>query len=175
MGDLITTTAELESACGSARECGYLSLDTEFVFRQTYFARLGIVQLGTADGCWAVDCMKGLDATCLGSLLADANVVKILHDARQDLTLLRRFTVANPCSVFDTQLAAAFTGFRSGTGLQKLLFEAIDVGLAKTETCTDWTIRPLSVSQVRYALDDVRYGWRWDAVGREMAEKFGVD
>ena len=157
MGDLITATAELNSACETARECGYLSLDTEFVFRQTYFARLGIVQLGTAGGCWAVDCMKGLDHSCLGAALADEHVVKILHDARQDLTLLRRFTGATPCSVFDTQLAAAFAGFRFGIGLQKLLFEAIDVGLSKTETCTDWTIRPLSDAQVRYALDDVRY------------------
>lgn len=157
MGDLITTTAELVSACETARAGGYLSLDTEFVFRQTYFARLGIVQLGTSGGCWAVDCMKGLDHSCLGAALADGCVVKILHDARQDLVLLRRFTGVGPRSVFDTQLAAAFAGFRSRIGLQELLFEAIDIGLSKTETCTDWTARPLSDAQVRYALDDVRY------------------
>ena len=157
MGDLITTTAELVSACETARAGGYLSLDTEFVFRQTYFARLGIVQLGTSGGCWAVDCMKGLDHSCLGAALADGCVVKILHDVRQDLVLLRRFTGVGPRSVFDTQLAAAFAGFRSRIGLQELLFEAIDIGLSKTETCTDWTARPLSDAQVRYALDDVRY------------------
>ncbi len=157
MGDLLTTTAELSSACDAARRGGYLSLDTEFVSRQTYYPILGIVQLATVDGCRAVDCMKGLDKSSLGAALSDNGIVKILHDARQDLILLRRFTGANPLAVFDTQLAAAFAGFRSGIGLQKLLFDALDVGLPKTETCSDWTLRPLSDAQVRYALDDVRY------------------
>ena len=83
--------------------------------------------------------------------------MKILHDARQDLALVKRYTGASPKNVFDTQLAAAFAGFPSGIGLQKLLFEALDIGLAKTETCTDWTRRPLSEAQIRYALDDVRH------------------
>ena len=54
-------------------------------------------------------------------------------------------------------LAAAFAGFASGMGLQKLLFEALKVGLPKTETLTDWLQRPLTPEQVEYALDDVRY------------------
>lgn len=157
MGDLITTTAALESACDSAKTGGFLSLDTEFVWSRTYLPQLGIVQLGTMDGCLAVDCAKCLDQSSLGKAVEDAGIVKILHDARQDLVLIRRYTGANPANIFDTQLAAAFAGFPSGLGLQKLLFETLDVGLAKTETCTDWTQRPLTDAQVRYALDDVRY------------------
>ena len=157
MGDLITTTAALEAACEKAKNCGHLALDTEFVWRHTYLPQLGIVQLGADGDCRAVDCAKGLDPSPLGRAVADEGVVKILHDARQDLALVKRYTGASPKNVFDTQLAAAFAGFASGLGLQKLLFETLDVGLAKTETCTDWTRRPLSEAQVRYALDDVRY------------------
>lgn len=157
MGDLIVTTAALEAACEAARSGGYLSLDTEFVWRQTYLPQLGIVQLGAGGECRAVDCAKGLDPSPLGAAMADECIVKILHDARQDLALVKRYTGASPKNVFDTQLAAAFAGFPSGIGLQKLLFEALDIGLAKTETCTDWTRRPLSEAQIRYALDDVRH------------------
>ena len=157
MGDLIVTTAALEAACEAARSGGYLSLDTEFVWRQTYLPQLGIVQLGAGGECRAVDCAKGLDQSPLGAAVADECIVKILHDARQDLALVKRYTGASPKNVFDTQLAAAFAGFPSGIGLQKLLFEALDIGLAKTETCTDWTRRPLSEAQIRYALDDVRH------------------
>ena len=157
MGDLIVTTAALEAACEAARSGGYLSLDTEFVWRQTYLPQLGIVQLGAGGECRAVDCAKGLDQSPLGAAVADEGIVKILHDARQDLALVKRYTGASPKNVFDTQLAAAFAGFPSGIGLQKLLFEALDIGLAKTETCTDWTRRPLSEAQIRYALDDVRH------------------
>ena len=154
---MIRTTAELTEACEKARACGVLSLDTEFVWRCTYRPQLGIVQMGTPADCWALDCLTGMDVAALRSLLEDESVVKILHDARQDLTHLHHYAGAAPRNVFDTQLAAAFAGFPGGIGLQKLLFEACDVGLPKTETCTDWTQRPLSEAQVKYALDDVRY------------------
>ena len=157
MGDLIRTTAELGEACGRARADGVLSLDTEFVWMRTYRPQLGIVQMGCREGCWAIDCLTGLDTSALKALIEDEDVVKILHDARQDLTHLHHWTGACPQNVFDTQLAAAFAGFSHGIGLQKLLFEAIGVGLPKTETRTDWLQRPLSDAQVRYALDDVRY------------------
>lgn len=157
MGDLIKTTAELRAACEKARVCGSLSLDTEFVWMRTYRPQLGIVQMGAEDDCWALDCLTGMDVSDLKDLIEDPSIVKILHDARQDLTHLWHYTGAKPQNVFDTQLAAAFAGFPRGIGLQKLLFEACDVGLPKTETRTDWLQRPLSEAQVKYALDDVRY------------------
>ena len=154
---MIRTAADLESVCDSARDEGILSLDTEFMWRSTYRPQLGLVQGGTRSVCGAVDCLAGFSPASLGAALADPSIVKILHDARQDLTHLRHYTGGTPVNVFDTQLAAAFAGFQGGIGLQKLLFEAIDVGLPKTETCTDWSRRPLTDAQVRYALDDVRY------------------
>ena len=157
MGDLIRTTAELGEACRRAKADGVLSLDTEFVWKRTYRPQLGIVQMGCREACWAVDCLTGLDTAELKVLIEDEDVVKILHDARQDLAHLHHWTGAVPQNVFDTQLAATFAGFPHGIGLQKLLFDAIDVGLPKTETLTDWTQRPLSDAQVKYALDDVRY------------------
>ena len=154
---LIRDKGALESVCAKARAESLLALDTEFVWTRTYRPQLGIVQLGCRAANEAVDAMCGMDVTPLGELIADASVVKILHDARQDLSHLRHFTGACPHGIFDTQLAAAFAGFPAGIGLQKLLFEAVGVGLPKTETCTDWTRRPLSPAQVAYALDDVRY------------------
>lgn len=155
---MIRTTGELEAACRVARERGVLSVDTEFVWMRTYAPQLGIVQIGAdEEHCWAVDCMTALDTAPLRGLLEDASVVKILHAANEDLMLVNRYTGALPRNVFDTQIAAAFAGFQHGIGLQRLLQETIDVGLAKTETRTDWTQRPLSEAQVKYALDDVRY------------------
>ena len=154
---IVRTTPALSAACAAAAAEGVLALDTEFVWNSTYRPRLGLVQLGCRAGCWALDCFAGLNAESLANLVGDASTVKVLHDARQDLSLIRHYCGAEPRNVFDTQLAAAFAGFPSGMGLQTLLFEAIGVGLAKTETCTDWTRRPLSPAQVEYALDDVRY------------------
>lgn len=153
----IRSTPALQAACEKARLEGILALDTEFVWRSTYRPQLGIVQLGCAADCWALDCQTGVHVEALRELVESAAVTKILHDARQDLLYLHHYTGAWPVNVFDTQLAAAFAGFRVGIGLQQLLFDAINVGLPKTETLTDWMHRPLTAAQIDYALDDVRY------------------
>lgn len=154
---IIRTTPDLEAACAKIRADGILSLDTEFVWRNTYYPQLGIVQLGNRSECWALDCQTGTHTEALKSLMEDSAVVKIFHDAHQDLAHLRHYTGCRPTNVFDTQQAAAFAGFRSKIGLQKLLSEVLGVDLPKTETQTDWTHRPLTEAQVEYALDDVRY------------------
>ncbi len=157
MDGMIRTAAELEKICAGAKEEGLLSLDTEFVWRSTYRPQLGLVQAGTRSLAGAVDCLAGFSPAKLGEAIAEPSIVKILHDARQDLTHLRHYAGSAPKNVFDTQLAAAFAGFQAGIGLQKLLFEAIGVGLPKTETLTDWLHRPLTAAQIEYALDDVKF------------------
>lgn len=157
MASLVRTTNELETVCAEIRADGLVSLDTEFVWKSTYRPQLGLVQMGSRSRAWAVDCRSALDTTALKSLIEDESVVKILHDARQDLQHLRHWTGAMPVNVFDTQLAAAFAGFPAGLGLQKLLVETIGVELPKTETLTDWLRRPLTDAQLSYALDDVKY------------------
>ena len=154
---LIRNTPALNEACARAKASGVVALDTEFVWNRTYRPVLGLVQIGANGVCQALDCLQGTSPQSLGDIIADASVVKILHDAHQDLEHLWHYTGAKPLNVFDTQCAAAFAGFPSGIGLQKLLQEAINVGLPKTETLTDWTQRPLTDAQVDYALDDVRY------------------
>lgn len=157
MNTLVSDTIELDKICRELKR-GPVALDTEFVWKRTYRAKLGIVQFAGQDGqCGALDCVFCTNALPLGDLIADSSVIKILHDARQDLEHLRHYTGANPKNVFDTQLAAVFAGFPAGTGLQKLLSETLGVNLPKTETLTDWTQRPLTDAQLEYALDDVKY------------------
>ena len=155
---LIRNTPDLKEACGALVAGGVAALDTEFVWRASFRPHLAIVQMAGADGvCRALDCQLGTDVAPFAAVVSDPSVVKILHDARQDLELIHHYSGAVPVNVFDTQLAAGFCGHPSNLGLQKLLFEVLDVGLPKTETCTDWSQRPLTDAQVRYALDDVRY------------------
>lgn len=155
---LIRNTPDLKEACAALVAGGVAALDTEFVWRGTYRPHLAIVQMSGADGvCRALDCQLGTDTAPFADVLADPSVVKVLHDAHQDLELIHHYASATPVNVFDTQLAAGFCGHSANLGLQKLLYEVLDVGLPKTETCTDWSQRPLTDAQVRYALDDVRY------------------
>ncbi len=158
MGAMLKNVFEFQALCAAAREAGWIALDTEFVWMRTYYAEMGIVQLGVAGGeCRIFDCRRGMSPGALGELLASDGTVKILHSARQDLLHLHHYTGCSARRVFDTQVAAAFAGFANGIGLQKLLAEGLNVNLPKSETRTDWTQRPLTAEQIEYALDDVRY------------------
>jgi ribonuclease D len=140
------------------RAGGVAALDTEFVWDRTFYPTLGLVQLAAADGdAWLWDALSPASPSPLAALLEDDGTVKILHDAKQDLTLHARYCGATPRNVFDTRIAAGFAGLSSTTSLQQLLRDMLGVELAKTETRTDWTRRPLSPAQLEYALDDVRH------------------
>lgn len=155
---LVTTVDGLNHAVEEGRRGGVIGLDTEFVWERTYYPRLGLIQLSTAAGrCYLIDTVELTELSPLGALLSDPDIVKVLHDAPQDLTILKRATGGVPVNVFDTRVAAGFCGYRASLSLQDLLRELLEVKLEKSETRTDWVKRPLSQRQVDYAIDDVRY------------------
>lgn len=155
---MITTPEELATLVERALHAKCVAIDTEFVWERTYYPKLGLVQIGLSeDDCVLVDAVACDDLTPLGALLATPDVVKILHDAQLDLTILRRVTGTAPRNIFDTRRAAGFVGLGATISLGALLHELLGVQLAKTEARTDWLRRPLSPEQRAYALDDVRY------------------
>ena len=155
---LIQNEAELEILVRRAKQTDAVALDTEFVWERTYYPQLGLIQLALSDEeCFLIDPLAIQNLQPLGQLLSDRGVVKILHDAPQDLAILQRATGATPQNIFDTRLAAGFSNLPATLSLGNLVKELLDIDLAKDETRTNWLQRPLSDEQVRYALDDVRY------------------
>ena len=155
---MIDTAAALDALCQRARQHDAVALDTEFVWERTYYPGLGLVQVGLGgDDVHLIDTVTLDDLRPLGALLDDAGVVKVLHDATQDLQILARATGARPRNVFDTQRAAGLVGLSATTSLQDLVEWGAGVHLEKGETRSDWLRRPLSDRQVHYAEDDVRY------------------
>ncbi|MBI91925.1 MAG: ribonuclease D, partial [Gemmatimonadaceae bacterium] len=156
---MIVDQDALREQIEAAWAAGQVAVDTEMVWERTFFPALGVVQLGLdRDRCTLVDTVA-LEGQLgdLGRLLADGQTQKILHDATQDLSILKRATGASPSNVFDTRAASGFAGLASTISLRDLLVELFDIELDKTETRTDWLQRPLADKQIGYAEDDVRY------------------
>jgi len=154
--ELITSIERLEEVTTLILKKSAVAVDTEFFWERTFYPILGLVQLATDDGsCWLVDTVKISDISALAPVLEAKSIVKVLHDAPQDLGILSRATGAQSCNIFDTRVAAGFAGFESTCSLQSLLRETMDIELSKAETRSNWIKRPLSESQLRYAAGDV--------------------
>lgn len=153
----IKSNEELEELCAHIAKEPYLALDTEFVWTKTYFPNLGIIQIASEKEAFIVDYVTITDFSSLKKILEDPSVIKIFHDAYQDVSIVNMCTGARSVSIFDTQVAAAMTGLGGALSLEKLLIKMEGITLPKTETRTDWIRRPLKEAQIEYALDDVRY------------------
>jgi ribonuclease D len=84
-------------------------------------------------------------------------VIKIFHAGGQDLEIFYRVCGHAMAPIFDTQVAATLAGFPQQVGYGALVHEMLDVKLDKGDSYTDWGKRPLSDTQIEYALNDVRY------------------
>lgn len=156
---MIQTVEQLKEVMDEVREAGVVALDTEFVWERTYYAQLGLVQLGLSrDRVFLIDPVALKDLSLLGEVIADPGVVKILHDAVQDLMILRRATGGHdPKNIFDSRTAAGFVGLSSTLSLRDLVYHYCKISLNKTQTRTNWVRRPLSEQQIEYAKHDVYY------------------
>jgi ribonuclease D len=158
----ITTTAELAAYCEEARKHPYVTVDTEFLRERTYYSKLCLVQLAmpgtTDDNAVLVDPLAdGISVAPLLELFKDTNVVKVFHAARQDLEIFFVEAGVFPEPLFDTQVAAMVCGFGEQVGYETLVRKIAKQSLDKTSRFTDWSRRPLTDAQKKYALADVTH------------------
>jgi len=154
---LITKESALRELCGKVEKAKRCAIDLEFVPERTYEPVLCLVQVATEDGANLVDPLALTDLSCLWDALNGDDMLVILHAGSQDLDLIYSMSGSVPQNVFDTQIAAGFAGFGYPVGYGKLLNQLLGVSIAKSESFTDWTTRPLTDSQIEYAVDDVEH------------------
>ena len=96
--------------------------------------------------------------TPLGGVLSDERVEVVLHSGDHDIRSLDRDWSFRVTSLFDTSIAAAFTGM-DRLGLATVLESSLEISITKDKKLqrSDWTIRPLKPKSLRYAADDVRH------------------
>ena len=153
--ELVASERELDAVASAFGAEPDVALDTEFVFERTFWPRPGLVQLATRSEIALVDVIAIRDLAPLSDLLRSPGATKIVHSGSGDALVLERSTGVRPAPVFDTQVAAAFAGLGSSLSYGALVEALTGTKLDKHETRTDWTRRPLSPEQLRYAAEDV--------------------
>lgn len=158
----LTTTEQLAEFCARARQFDYVTVDTEFLRERTYYSKLCLVQLAVPgegpEDAVLVDPLAGdLSMAPLYELFRDETVVKVFHAARQDLEIFYVDAGVIPTPLFDTQVAAMVCGFGEQVGYETLVRKIAKEQLDKTSRFTDWSRRPLTEAQKKYALADVTH------------------
>jgi ribonuclease D len=158
--DLITTTDALAAACTRLAAHPFVTVDTEFLRETTYYPKLCLIQMAGPDpaDAFLIDPLaEGISLEPFMALMADPNVVKVFHSARQDLEIIWNLGQLVPTPLFDTQIAAMVCGYGDSVSYEQLVNDLAKARVDKSSRFTDWSRRPLTDAQLTYALSDVTH------------------
>src|SRR4029077_19199556 len=118
---LIAENAALTDFCQRQRQAKFIAIDTEFMRDKTYWPQLCLVQIAGPQEAAAIDTLApGIELNSLFELMADANVTKVFHAARQDVEIFFHLTGKIPAPLVDTQVAAMVCGFGDSVSYETL-------------------------------------------------------
>ncbi len=148
-----------------------VAVDTETMGLKPHRDRLCLVQMSSGDGhAHLVQLIppvlggRGFDCPNLARLMADPDVVKLMHFARFDVAVLQHSLNITVAPVRCTKIAAKLIRtFTDKHGLKDLCKELLGVELSKQQQSSDWGSTELTSEQLAYAASDVLYLHRlWD-------------
>ena len=112
--EYVTSEAGLREAVSAAAGSRRVGLDTETTGLDPHRDRLRLLQLATPERVWVMDAWQVGALDPLGQLLADASILKILHNAAFDLKFLRAAGLRRVAGLADTMLAGQLLAFGLG-------------------------------------------------------------
>ena len=154
----ITATSELADACRRMAKHPFVTIDTEFLRETTYYPLLCVAQMASAEEAVVIDALApGINLAPFYELMADEMAMKVFNAARQDIEIVWHAAKLIPHPIFDTQVAAMVLGYGDSISYDQLVQRITGDTLDKSHRFTDWTRRPLSEAQLRYAISDVTH------------------
>jgi ribonuclease D len=154
---LLSTDAAIAALANTYGHVEIIAADTEFNRTSTYRPQLCLIQMASGENDSLVDMLAATDFTVLRELFTAAPGLKLFHAAKQDLEALLLNLGWLPNRILDTQIAAGLLGYPPQAGYGTLVEELLGRQLDKAATRSDWSKRPLTAAQLRYARDDVIY------------------
>ena len=156
--EVVTQPAQLNAAVHDLAASKVLALDTESNSRHYYPEQFCLFQIASPNKVYIVDTIALPDISPLKDVLADDSIEKVIHSADYDIRSLDRHAGIRVRGVYDTSIAARFTGAMR-LGLDTIIKDMLGLDIEKSKTLqkSDWGRRPLSNEALDYAAGDVRY------------------
>jgi ribonuclease D len=155
---LIASNDELAQKCARLEQHAFITVDTEFLRETTFWPKVCVIQIASDLEAVAIDALApGLDLAPVFALMANPDVVKVFHAARQDIEIIWNLAKLIPTPLFDTQVGAMVCGYGEQVSYGELVQSICKVTIDKSPRFTDWSRRPLSEAQIEYAIKDVTH------------------
>jgi ribonuclease D len=145
---------EIYQLIGSSKA---ISIDTEFVRRDTYFPILSLIQIKTDYHDLIIDALTGINLLPIKHILANSAILKIFHAPREDLFIFYHLFKELPQNIFDTQLAANLCQLGNFLSYSDLCYKICGTVIDKQYQKANWLQRPISSEMLNYAIKDVEY------------------
>ena len=154
--DLVTTAAGLQSLAAELEGETVIGVDLEADSMFHFQEKVCLVQIAAVQRNAIIDTIAIRDLTPLKPLFRNPDIRKVFHGADYDVRSLFRDFEIRISSLFDTQIACRFLGFKE-TGLEAVLKQMFGVSVDKKYQRRDWSLRPLPPEMLDYAAGDVSY------------------
>ena len=156
--EVVSRPAQLGVAIQEIADSRAIALDTESNSFHHYPEQLCLIQIATGHKVYIIDTISLKELDPLKAVLVDDSIQKVIHGADYDIRSLDRHYGLRIRNLFDTSIAARFTGITQ-FGLAALARDILGVTINKSKRLqrADWGRRPLSAEALEYAANDVRH------------------
>jgi len=156
--EIVSQPAQLGVAVQGMAGSRDIALDTESNSFDHYPEQICLIQIATRHKVYIVDTISLNELDPLKEILVDDSIRKIIHGADYDIRSLDRHYGFRIRNLFDTGIAARFTGITQ-FGLAALTRDLLGVTINKSKRLqrAGWGRRPLSTEALEYAATDVRH------------------
>lgn len=173
----IDAPAMLERVCDSLKDEPLLSIDTETVGWESGNERLCLIQIGNpvTQQVFLIDPLAVPDLGRLEVILSKATPALVAHNASFEERQFARHGIKLRGLIDTLAMARKLRPDLPNHTLQTCCKLLLDIEISKAEQTSDWSARPLSNDQLRYAALDAEVALRLYAALAEMEQKLEVD
>lgn len=155
---IVENNQTLENLCQELNKEDFITVDLEFLREKSYYAKLCLIQVANSETSAIIDPLApDINLSPFFEILKNQKITKVFHSGRQDIEILYHLSGFIPTPLFDTQIAAMVCGFGEAASYETLVHKICNIALDKSSRLSDWSTRPLTETQLQYAMSDATY------------------